>query len=159
METKQVQKSEVAPVAKKTVVAQNTAKAEKLIKKTEPIAPTGKAVEGKATKPADTPAVKPARLRPLTVVVDEIILAGGKWDDMIAEANKAAAERKLPVVTKAYILGVIKYRAAHNDARYIDKLTVTDAGITVKTVKAAKAPKAVKPIEPVEAVTPEVNEQ
>lgn len=68
--------------------------------------------------------------------LDAIILAGGKWDELIAEANRQAAplKTKVKIYTVALLKTHIRYREAKNP-KFFASVKVGEEGVTVKATK------------------------
>lgn len=84
----------------------------------------------------DEKSEKVEKLSTRASALDAIILAGGNWDALIAEANKAAAplKTKVKTYTVALLKTHIRYREAKNP-KFFASVKVGEEGITVKTTK------------------------
>jgi hypothetical protein len=85
--------------------------------------------KGKDVKPAEKP--KKVSKPRLSVKIDELIQKGGKWDDLLAEANKFCKEQGLrTVVTVGSFKTQVHWRTVvQKQADYIKGLKFTDKGI------------------------------
>jgi len=69
--------------------------------------------------------------RPFTEFVDDLIINGGSWEDLIAVASQEARRRKLITpVTKGFFLGIIRYRRkVQHITDYAKGIQITEQGI------------------------------
>jgi hypothetical protein len=130
------------PLAKK-VVPQNSKLAEKLIEKSKGKAKDAKAsigtrevVKGEKKAKAEKAPANPK----LSVKIDELIAKGGKWEDLIAEANKFCAEQKLKTkINVASFKTQVYWRTkVQKNPDYLGNMELTEKGIfKAKAKKAA----------------------
>jgi len=72
------------------------------------------------TKSAKVTQKAEKKLQPMSKFVDELLLKGGKVDDIYSKANAEAKKRKVTWGTKkAHIVGHIRFRIRH------DKMPIT----------------------------------
>lgn len=98
---------------------------------------SGIKLKGKDVKPADKP--KRESKPRLSVKIDELIQKGGKWEELLAEANKFCKDNGLrTVVTVGSFKTQVHWRTVvQKQADYMKGLKFTDKGIE-KTSKPKK---------------------
>lgn len=130
-------KAAVNPLAGKVVTEKKATEAKQA--KGKPAA-KGAQAKGKATPKAKKPAEKKAAKPKLSVKIDELIKKGGKWEDLIAEANKFCKEQGLKtVVNVASFKTQVYWRTKiQKNPDYLGNMELTEKGIfKAKAKKAA----------------------
>lgn len=132
-------KAAVNPLAGKVVTEKKATEAKQAKDKTAAKGTQAKG-KGKATPKAKQPAEKKASKPKLSVKIDELIKKGGKWEDLIAEANKFCKEQGLKtVVNVASFKTQVYWRTKiQKNPDYLGNMELTEKGIfKAKAKKAA----------------------
>jgi len=81
------------------------------------------------SEPKSKPIAKPSGEKTMASFIDDVVLVGGSWEDMIAVCQEESTKRgyKIPI-NRSALNTHLKYRMTRNP-EFLGKLTITDAGI------------------------------